>query len=181
MRTRSGRHTSLSGTSHTLVRAVKHVAHTWREGRFQGSAAQPVRPGFPDAAPDDAAPVQELAQEIAEEAGGVGFQNSVYLLLLKMDSSNTIRKEEQPVILTPAMARHLRAVIQSVLSVVSHEMVETRVLHSLAPIGATMENFADRQAFEAAVIDEELRVAREHEGSMRRAMLNYVRECASLG
>ena len=25
-------HTSLSGTSHTLVRAVKHVAHTWREG-----------------------------------------------------------------------------------------------------------------------------------------------------
>ena len=168
---------SLSGASNTLVRAIKRVAHSWREARLQGSAAQPVHAGFAD----PALPVEELARQIAEEAGGVGFQNSVHLMLLKMDSSNTIRVVVRPATLSPDSARSLRAVIISVLSVVSLEMVETRVLHSLAPIGATMENFAERQAFEAAVIDEELRVAREHEGSMRRAMLNYVRECASLG
>ena len=170
-------HMSLSGASNTLVRAIKRVAHSWREARLQGSAAQPVHAGFAD----PALPVEELARQIAEEAGGVGFQNSVHLMLLKMDSSNTIRVVVRPATLSPDIARYLRAVIISVLSVVSLEMVETRVLHSLAPIGAAEDTFAERQAFEAGVIEEELCVARMHEGSMRRAMVEYVKECAAVG
>ena len=179
-------HMSLSGASNTLVRSIKRVAHSWREARLhhswrearlQGSAAQPVHAGFAD----PALPVEELARQIAEEAGGVGFQNSVHLMLLKMDSSNTIRVVVRPATLSPDIARYLRAVIISVLSVVSLEMVETRVLHSLAPIGAAEDKFAERQAFEAGVIEEELCVARMHEGSMRRAMVEYVKECAAVG